>query len=174
MQRKTVATKAVRPSSLPYSTQILPANGNIYLPRNDISIYRSYTVEIPLNNVGVGAQNPFLLNEFLQTEATGSVIYMGLEAWTVNQQDATASGRAVVSNAEAAKLAVTFKWGQKEIIYLAPYVGYVALINFGMIRRLDQLQFSLSDSYIQVLSAGIAANKSALMTFYFKPVTRGR
>jgi len=141
----------------------------LYIPRNDLSIARSYTVEIPIKNVSAGGQNKFLLNEFLQKEATGSVVYVGMEAWTVTQQAFSESGNAIVSAVEASLLAITLVFNPTEILYLNPYLGFNSTTNFGLIRRLKDLRFSLSDSYITVLGAGVAANKSALITFYFVP-----
>jgi hypothetical protein len=141
----------------------------LVIPRNDIAIRNSYTVEVPLENFTRGSKNMFLLNQFLQTNGTSSVIYTGLDVFFATQQSRTETNRPVISSANAAKIAINLKRNGKDQIYLAPYVSYNSNINYGMIRRFKPQGFDLTDSYIQVMEDLPDGTTSALLTFYFDP-----
>lgn len=141
----------------------------LILQSNNLIIPNSYTVEVPLENFARGARNPFLLNQYLQRNGTSSVMYNGLEVYFSTQQSKTESDRPVITSANAAKIAITLKRNGKEVIYLAPYVSYNALINYGMIRRFVPQGFDLTDSYIQNMEALPDGTTSALLTFFFDP-----
>lgn len=141
----------------------------LIIPRNDLSIVKARTVEIPLKADGVGAQNFFLLDEVLNPKATGSVIFTGMEVFTVLQQSQSNSQRPIVSLADALNLSIVMMYGNEEIIYQSPYTDFLTSLNFGMIRRLNNKKFSLTSCYL--LNQGALANKlqSALVTFFYKP-----
>lgn len=142
-------------------------DNRLLIPRNDISIVKSRTVEVQLLNAAAGAQNKFILDEVLNPKATGSVIFTGMEVWTFNEQTNANSGRAIV-NADSNKLALTMMWGNEEVIYQSPYESFYTANNYGMIRRLKALKFSLTSCYIQNMAALVSANQSALVTFYYR------
>lgn len=141
----------------------------LIIPRNDIAIRNSYTVEVPLENFSRGSNNMFLLNQFLQKNGTSSVIYTGLDVFFSTQQSRTETNRPVISSVNAAKIAITLRRNGKDVVYLAPYVSYNSNINYGMIRRFKPQGFDLTDSYIKVLEDLPDGTTSALLTFYFDP-----
>ena len=141
----------------------------LVIPRNDIAIKNSYTVEVPLENFTRGSNNMFQLNQFLQNKGTGSVIYTGLDVYFATQQSRSESNRPVISSVNAARIAITLRYGGKDQIYLAPYVSYNSNVNYGMIRRFKPQGFDLTDSYIKVLEDLPDGTTSALLTFYFDP-----
>jgi len=145
------------------------ADNRIMIPRNDISIVKSRTVEVPLTNAAIGGQAKFLLDEVLNPKATGSVIFTGMEVFTANEQTKSNTGRAIISLPDAAKVSLVMMWGNEEVIYQAPYIDFLSLSNFGMIRRLKALKFSLTSCYVQNMDTLSTANSSALVTFFYRP-----
>ncbi len=141
----------------------------LLIPRNDISIVKARTVEVPLNNAALGGQNKFLLDEVLNPKGTGSVIFTGMEVWTFDQQVKSNTGRTIISG-DKNKLSIVMMWGNEEKLYQSPYISFLSENNYGMIRRLKELQFSLTNSYIQNMDALTNATQSALVTFYYKPI----
>lgn len=139
---------------------------------NNLIIPNSYTVEVPLVNFTRGSNNNFLLNQYLQKEGTDSVLYNGLEVFFNTQQSYTESNRPVITAANAAKVAINLKLNGKDKIYLAPYVSYNTLINYGMIRRFVPQKFDLTDSYIRVMEDLPDNTTSALLVFYFDPAAK--
>lgn len=140
---------------------------NIIIPRNDLAIRRSYQVEVPLNNTGVNARNYFLRNDILNPKGVGSVLFTGMEVYTSDFFAKTETGRDTVSPTDATKLALTLMFKEKEVVYYFPYIGLISALNFGMIRRLNRIQIDLTKSYITILDSGIAANRSAVVNFFF-------
>ena len=141
----------------------------IVVKSNDLIVNNSYTVEVPLANFTRGSRNNFLLNQYLQRNGTGSVMYNGLDVFFSTQQSRTETNRPVVSSVNAARVAITLRNGGKDMIYLAPYVSYNSQINFGKIRRFKPQPFDLTDSYLQILEDLPDGTTSALLTFYFDP-----
>lgn len=144
--------------------------GELLIPRNDLSIYKSYQIEVPLNDVNQGSKNKFTLNEILNPKATGSVIFTGVDCFTDDLLKKSESGRPVVTSTDAAKLAVTLAYGSREDIYLYPYTGLISVVNYGMIRRLKNIQLTLTNCYVQIMDSAvpIAAGKSAIFNFYYR------
>lgn len=146
----------------------------IIIPRNDISIVKSRAVEVPLTGATKGSQNKFLLDEVLNPKGTGSVIFTGMSVYNNTQQVKSNTGRDVVSAADALKICIVMMWGNEEKIYQAPYTDFITQNNYGMIRRLKNLQFSLTNSYILVLDNLANANQSAIVNFDYQPVKIGK
>ena len=147
----------------------IPAGSQIIIPRYDLSIERTYCVEVPLLDVTANAKNPFVLNEILNPKGTGSVIITGIECYNSTQQFLSATGRPIVVAADVPKLSIVFKWGTTEFIFQFPYSAFNPTTNFGMVRRFKDKQISMTDSYIQVMQAGIPAGSSALVNFFYRP-----
>lgn len=144
----------------------------IIIPRNDLSIRRSYLVEVPIVSTGVGSKPEFQRDNVLNPNTTASVIFTGVEVYTSDFLVKAPSGNAVITPAEAAKLVVTFVWEDNEFVRQEPLIGLIAAVNFGMIRRLDRVRIELTKSYLTVLDAGIGANKSAIFNFFFEEPNR--
>lgn len=139
----------------------------IIIPRNDLRIKRSYLVEVPINDIGVGAKPNFERDNVLNPDGTGSVIFTSLEVYTFDLMTKAPSGRPVITQAEAQKLVCTFMWKSDEFIKSYPLTGLISNINYGMIRNLDKVKIDLTKSYLSVLDAGIGAGKSAIFNFTF-------
>lgn len=145
-----------------------PADQRIMIPRNDISIFKARTVEVPLTGAGVNAENKFLLDEVLNPKGTGSVIFLGMQTWTDAEQSFSNTGRPIVPLGNALKLSITMMWGNEEKMYQVPYLDFNSALNYGMIRRLKALQFSLTNSRMLNMEALGTSNQSALVTFYYR------
>lgn len=141
----------------------------LIIPRNDISIVKARTVEVPLKKAAIGAQSPFLLDEVLNPKANGSVIFTGMEVFTATQQSKSNSGRPTITAAEAAKVSIVLMWGNEELIFQSPYIDFLSLTNYGMIRRLKGLKISLTSSYILNMDTLNDDTMSALVTFFYRP-----
>lgn len=142
----------------------------LIIPRNDLAIYRTYQVEVPLNNTTAGAKNKFVLNEVLNPKATGSVVFTGMETFYDAFCAKSESGRPVVDIADSKKIAIVLAYGANEFMYLMPYLAMNSAFNFGMIRRLKNIKVSLTNSYIQIMddTAAISNTKSAIVNFYYR------
>ena len=139
----------------------------IVIPRNDLPIRRSYLVEVPITNTGVGAKPEFQRDNVLNPDSVGSVIFTGVDVMYDSLLAKAPSGNSVITATEAGKLTTTFIWKDDEFIRQQPLVSLISAINFGMIRKLDRRQIELTKSYLTVLDAGIGANKSAVFIFYY-------
>jgi len=144
------------------------ASQNIIIPRNDLAIKKSYLVEIPLTNTQQGAQIKFLRNDVLNPLGTRSVKFTGLETFTSEKLLSSESGRPVVTNIEGPALAVTLVFKDVEFVKLYPYMGLNTNANYGMIRRLNNVEIDLTKSFITVLDASVLNTKSAIFNFIYE------
>lgn len=133
------------------------------------SIENSYLTEIDLGAApGLGSKIYFQDYPNLTRSVAQGLKFTGVEAYYVDVLNTSPNGVQLVSLAEMAKLTFVIAVGSNQPVYQVPATNLCTFLNGGFIRPLNYLQVNLVKSYVQVMSAGIAANRSICFNWYYE------
>lgn len=136
----------------------------------------SYSVEVPILNFAAQSTNKFadvasnsLLNP---ANKPGIVVAItGIETFYSGLYSQSTSQRPVVTQADAAKLAVTLRVANDEPIYQTPYLSYCTILNYGVVKEIVPTPINLSKSEIVVQQALASNAFSAIFNFWYEVFT---
>jgi hypothetical protein len=135
----------------------------------------AYSVEVPITNFTTQGQNKFndlASNSLLNPASTPGVtpVVQGIESFYASLYSFSPSNRPVVSQADAASLAVTFNSENTEPLYQTPYLDFATVLNYGKIKEIEPTALNLQKSYVLVQQT-IAAGQSTIFNFWFDRFT---
>lgn len=132
-------------------------------------IKNSYLTEIDLGAApGLGAKIYFKDYPNLTPRGGQQIIFTGLEAYYVDVLEFSPNGIQLLTLAELSKLTFTLAVGSNEVMFKMPATNLVTFLNGGFIRKLNNLQVTLTKSYVTVNAAGITANRAVAFNWYYE------
>jgi len=136
----------------------------------EFTIKNSYLTEIDLGAAApaIGARIFFKDYPNLVPRGGQRIVFTGVEAYYNDVLDTSPNGVALLTLAELAKLTFTVAVGSNEKLYKIPATNLCTFLNGGFIRKLNELEVTLTKCYVTVNSAGIAANKSVCFNWYYE------
>ena len=131
----------------------------------------SYTVYVPILNFGANQINAFTdtasRNLLSPANQSGRVIIRAVESFYNSYLAYDNQQRPIVTAADAANLAVTFRVGQDTPIYQLPYLDFSTQLNFGMVKEIEATELNLSKSEVVCLGALADNTKSVAFVFWY-------
>jgi len=133
-------------------------------------IKNSYLTEIDLGAAPAQGQKIFFKDYPNLTPRGGQkIVFTGVEAYYVDVLETSPNGVQLVSLAELAKLTFVVAIGSNEVMYKMPATNLVTFLNGGFIRKLNNLQVTLTKCYVTVESPGaITANRAVAFNWYYE------
>lgn len=140
---------------------------NMY--NQEFVIKNSYLTEIDLQAApSVGQKIYFKDYPNLTPRGGQKIIFTGVEAYYVDVLAVSPNQIQLVSLADLAKMTFTIAVGSNEVLFKMPCTNLVTFLNGGFIRKLNNLQVTLTKSYVTVNAAGVAANRSVCFNWYYE------
>jgi hypothetical protein len=137
----------------------------------EFTIENSYLTEIDFNTAPTAGDKIFFKDYPNLTPRNGQkIVFTGVEAYFDGTLLNSPNGLAVLGLGDCAKLTFTIAVGSTEKIYKMPVTNLITFINGGFIRKLNNLQVTITKSYVTVNAPGILANRSICFNWYY--VTR--
>jgi len=96
------------------------------------------------------------------------IIFTGVEAYFADVLNTSPNGVQLLTLAELSRLTVTIAVGSNEKLYKMPCTNLCTFLNGGFIRKLNNLQVTITKCYITVNAAGIAANRAICFNWYYE------
>lgn len=134
----------------------------------EFTISNSYLTEIDLGAPGAGDRIMFKDYPNLTPRSGRKIIFTGVESYFVDVLNTSPNGVQLLTLAEMAKLTFTIAVGSNEKVYKVPVTNLCTFLNGGFIRKLNNLQVTLTKSYVTVNAAGITANRSICFNWYYE------
>jgi hypothetical protein len=135
----------------------------------------SYTIYVPLTNYTANGENLFqdtasntLLNPANSSE---HVLIRAIEVMTATQLAYDNTGRPVVTQANAANLAITLRVGQDETNYQLPYLDVNTQLNYGLVKEFFPMEVNMSKSSVICLGALPDNTTSAALVFWYETLS---
>jgi hypothetical protein len=135
----------------------------------------SYTIYVPLTNFTANGENLFqdtasntLLNPANSSE---HVLVRAIEVMTATQLAFDNTGRPVVTQANAANLAITLRVGQDETNYQLPYLDVCTQLNYGLVKEFFPMEINMSKSSVICLGALPDNTTSAALVFWYETLS---
>jgi len=143
--------------------------GSMY--NQEFVIKNSYLTEIDFAAAPGAGSNIFFKDYPNLTPRNGRRIkFTGVEAYYVDVLNTSPNQIQLVSLAELSKLTLTIAVGSKEKLYKMPVTNLVTFLNGGFIRKLNNLEVTLTKCYVTANAGGILANRSVCFNWYFEYV----
>ena len=135
----------------------------------------SYTIYVPLTNYTANGENLFqdtasntLLNPANSSE---HVLIRAIEVMTATQLAYDNTGRPVVTQANAANLAITLRVGQDETNYQLPYLDVNTQLNYGLVKEFFPMEVNMSKSSVICLGTLPDNTTSAALVFWYETLS---
>lgn len=135
----------------------------------EFTIRNSYLTEIDFAAAPAAGDKIFFKDYPNLTNRNGrKIIFTGVEAYYSDFLSTSPNGITVLGLADAAKLTVTLAVGSTERLYKMPVTNLVTFLNGGFIRKLNNLEVTITKCYVTVNAAGIAANRAICFNWYYE------
>jgi len=137
----------------------------------------SYTIEVQLLNFLANQENFFndvTSNSLLDpaNKPNEIVVITGIESFFSSVYAYSPSQRPVVTQANAANLAITFHVGQDDVHYQVPYNSFSTIINYGFIKEIEPSPINMSKSKIVVMGDLPDNTTSGMINFWYDVYTK--
>jgi len=135
----------------------------------EFTIRNSYLTEIDIAAAPAAGDKLFFKDYPNLTPRNGQkIVFTGVEAYYVDVLNTSPNGIQLMSLTELSKLTVTIAVGANEKLYKMPVTNLCTFLNGGFIRKLNNLEVTITKSYITVNAAGITANRSVCFNWYYE------
>lgn len=135
----------------------------------EFTIRNSYLTEIDFAAAPSAGQKIFFKDYPNLTPRAGQrIIFTGVEAYYKDVLSTSPNGLTLVGLAELATLTVTIAVGSNEKLYKMPVTNLVTFLNGGFIRKLNNLEVTITKCYVTANAAGIAANTAVCFNWYYE------
>lgn len=135
----------------------------------EFTISNSYLTEIDLVSSPAAGDKIFFKDYPNLTPRAGQqLIFTGVEIYYVDVLNTSPNQIQLVSLAELAKFTFTIAVGSQERLYKMPATNLVTFLNGGFIRKLNNLEVTITKCYVTANAAGVTANRSICFNWYYE------
>lgn len=135
-----------------------------------------YPIECALVSYAAQSVNTFkdlssntLLNPNYNTKV--KVVVRAIETYFTSLLSVAPSGRPIITQANAANIAVTFRVGNDEPIYQSPYLTWVTSLNYGIIKEIAPVAINFEKSEVICMAALPDGTTSAYFGIWYDVLT---
>lgn len=137
----------------------------------EFTIRNSYLTEIDFTaSPSAGSKIYFKDYPNLTPRAGSRLIFTGVEAYYVDVLNSSPNQIQLITLAELAKLTFTIAVGSKERLYKMPATNLVTFLNGGFIRKLNNLEVTITKCYVTANASGITANRAVCFNWYYEQI----
>ena len=135
----------------------------------EFTIKNSYLTEIDFTQAPAAGDKIYFKDYPNLTPRNGQrIIFTGVECY-YDQLLAFSPNQIAVNNlANIAKCTLTIAVGSDQKLYQIPLTNLVPFLQGGLIRKLNNLEVTLTKCYVQINQAGISANTSICFNWYYE------
>lgn len=132
-----------------------------------IQIFNSYLVEINFPQAPTAGQTV----NFLDVPQLRNKLVYGIECITASQMVTSPQGKVIASQANSLTGSLTIvNTNSYQIFQQVPNGNLITQLNSGIVKEFKPTLIDLQKSFVQIFSAGIAANESICYNFiYLEP-----
>lgn len=135
----------------------------------EFTIRNSYLTEIDFAAAPTAGEKIFFKDYPNLTPRNGrKIIFTGVEAYYSDFLSTSPNGITVLGLSDVAKLTVTIAVGSTERLYKMPFTNLVTFLNGGFIRKLNNLEVTITKCYVTINAGGIPANRSVCFNWYYE------
>lgn len=141
--------------------------------KNDFLINRSYLTEIDFDAApSAGQQFKFKDYPNLRQGVKGQIlVFTGVEVFYDSTLATSPNNITCITAANLATLTLTIAEGSDEKIDKTPATCLSTFLQGGVVRRINFMPVTLTNCYVTVMSAGIAASRSVCFNWYYTITT---
>ena len=135
----------------------------------EFTIRNSYLTEIDMPAAPAAGDKIFFKDYPNLTPRNGRrIFFTGVDAYYVDVLNTSPNGIQLVSLAELSKFTFTIAVGSTERLYKMPATNLVTFLNGGFIRKLNNLEVTITKCYVTCNAAGVTANRAIGFNWYYE------
>ena len=135
----------------------------------EFTIRNSYLTEIDFTAAPTAGDKIFFKDYPNLTNRNGKeIIFTGVEAYYIDVLNTSPNGVQLLSLTELSKLTITIAVGSNEKLYKMPATNLCTFLNGGFIRKLNNLEVTITKCYVTVNAGGITANRAVCFNWYYE------